>query len=187
MVYWSIFDKYVALSNLSIYYTWENIKESCKSNRFRISALKWYEEFELSDGWKSVSDIQDFFLYIIKTHVTVTDNTSTTIDVNKIENRITSTIKAGYYLEVLTNETIKLLESTKNKITKDANGENVPNLEITEVVLVHSNIVNNDYQQDSTVSDTFVTNKSFGWLLDISSKHFMFLKTFDSELLYIEV
>ena len=57
MVYWSIFDKYVALSNLSIYYTWENIKESYKNNRFRISALRWYEEFELLDGWKSVSDI----------------------------------------------------------------------------------------------------------------------------------
>ena len=86
----------------------------------------------------------------------------------------------------MTTETIKLLGSTKNKISKDANGD-VPNLKITEVVLVHCNIVNNDYQQDSTVSDTFVTNKSFGWLLDISSKHFMFLKTFDSELLYIEV
>ena len=87
----------------------------------------------------------------------------------------------------MTTETIKLLGSTKNKISKDANGENVPNLKITEVVLVHYNIVNNEYQQGSRVLHTFVTNKSFGWLLDISSKHFMFLKTFDSELLYIEV
>ena len=86
----------------------------------------------------------------------------------------------------MTTETIKLLGCTKNKISKDANGD-VPNLKITEVVLVHYNIVNNDYQQDSRVLHTFVTNKSFGWLLDISSKHFMFLKTFDSELLYIEV
>ena len=67
------------------------------------------------------------------------------IYVNKIENRITFKIKTGYYLELLTVETIKLLGSTGNKITKDKNGQNVPHLEITEVVLVHCNIVNNDY------------------------------------------
>ena len=70
------------------------------------------------------------------------------------------------------SETIKLLESTKSKTTKDKNGENVPHLEITEVVLVHCNIVNNDYQQDSRVLYTFVPNKSFGQLLDISPKKF---------------
>ena len=82
---------------------------------------------------------------------------------------------------------MKLLGSTKSKITKDENGENVPHLEITEVVLVHCNIVNNDYQQDSRVLYTFVPNKSFGQLLDISPKNFIFLKTFDSEFSYIEV
>ena len=71
------------------------------------------------------------------------------IYVDKIENRITFKIKAGYQLELLTPEIIKLLGSTKNKITKDTNGENVPDLEITEVVLLRCNIVNNDYQQDS--------------------------------------
>ena len=71
------------------------------------------------------------------------------IYVNKIENRITFKIKAGYQLELLTPEIIKLLGITKNKITKDTNGENVPDLEITEVVLLRCNIVNNDYQQDS--------------------------------------
>ena len=70
------------------------------------------------------------------------------IYVNKIENRITFQIKTGYYLELLTPETMKLLESTKSKITKDGNGENVLHLEITEVVFIHCNIVNNDYQQD---------------------------------------
>ena len=109
------------------------------------------------------------------------------IYVNKIENRITFKIKTGYYLELLTPETMKLLGSTKSKITKDENGENVPHLEITEVVLVHCNIVNNDYQQDSRVLYTFVPNKSFGQLLDISPKNFIFLKTFDSEFSYIEV
>ena len=78
------------------------------------------------------------------------------IYVNKIENRITFKIKSGYYLELLTPETMKLLESTKSKITKDENGENVTYLEITEVVVVHYNIVNNDYQHDSSVFYTFV-------------------------------
>ena len=76
---------------------------------------------------------------------------------------------------------MKLLGSTKNKITKDENGENVPHLEITEVVLVHCNMVNNDYQQDSRVLYTFVSNKYFGSLLDISSSNDIFLKTFNSE------
>ena len=76
---------------------------------------------------------------------------------------------------------MKLLGSTKNKTTKDKNGENVPHLEITEVVLVHCNIVNNDYQQDSRVLYTFVQNKSFGSLLDISSSNHIFLKKFNSE------
>ena len=79
--------------------------------------------------------------------------------VNKIENRITLRIKTGYYLELLTPETIKLLGSTKSKITKDKNSENVPHLEITAVILVHYNIVNNDYQQDSRVLYIFVPNK----------------------------
>ena len=76
---------------------------------------------------------------------------------------------------------MKLLGSTANKITKDKNGENVPHLEITGVVLVHCNMVNNDYQQDSRVLHTFIPNKSFGSLLDISPSNQIFLKTFNSE------
>ena len=76
---------------------------------------------------------------------------------------------------------MKLLGITKCKITKDKNGENVPHLEVTKVVLVHCNIVNNDYQEDSRVLCIFVSNKSFGQFLDISPKNFKFLKTFDSE------
>ena len=82
---------------------------------------------------------------------------------------------------------MKLLWSTKSKITKDQTGENVSRLEITEVVLIHFNFVNYDYQQDSRVLCTFVPNKSFGQLLDISPKHFMFLKSFNSEFSYIQV
>ena len=106
---------------------------------------------------------------------------------NKIENRIAFEIKAGYYLEPWTPETMKLLESTENKITKDKNGESVPHLEITEVVLVHCNIVNNYYQQDVKVLYTFVPNKSFGSLLEISIKNQISLKTFNSEFLTIQV
>ena len=82
---------------------------------------------------------------------------------------------------------MKLLETTKNKITKDENGENVPHLEITEVALVHCSIVNNDYQQDSRILHTFDPNKSFGQLLDISPENFIFLKTLGLEFSYIEV
>ena len=109
------------------------------------------------------------------------------IYVNKIEDKITFKIKTGYYLELLTPETMKLLGSTKSKITKDENGENVPHLEITEVVLIYCNIVNNDYQQNSRVLYTFISNISFGQSLDISPKHFIFSKTFDSEFSYIEL
>ena len=95
-----------------------------------------------------MSDIQDYFQYILTKHGENTDKPLVHIYVNQIENRVKLKIKNGYSLEFLTPETIKLLGSTKNKITKDKNGENVPHLEITEVVLVHCDIVNNDYQQD---------------------------------------
>ena len=76
---------------------------------------------------------------------------------------------------------MKLPRSTENKITKDKNGENIPHLEIPEVVLVHCNIVNSDYQQDSRVLYTFVPNKPFGSLLEIAPTKYIFLKTFNSE------
>ena len=82
---------------------------------------------------------------------------------------------------------MKLLGRTKNKRTKDKNGENVLHLEITEVVLVHCDIVNNDYQHDSRVLYTFVPNKSFGSLLEISPTNHIFLKTFNSEYDEIKV
>ena len=77
---------------------------------------------------------------------------------------------------------MKLLGSIENKITKDKNGKNLPHLEINEVVLVHCNIVNNDYQQDSRVLYTFVSNKSFSSLLEISPTNHIFLKTFNFEV-----
>ena len=76
---------------------------------------------------------------------------------------------------------MRLLGSAENKITKDKNGENVPHLEIVELVLVHCNLVNNDYQEDSRILFTFVPNKAFGNLLEISPTNHVFLKTFNSE------
>ena len=173
----------IALSNLSIYCnTWKNIKNSYNNNQFKISTPKWNDEFELLDGSYSVSDIQDYFEYILIKHGEDIDKPSLQIYVNKIENRVTFKIKNRYSLELLTPETMKLLGSTKNRITKDKNGENVPHFEIAEVVvLVHVNTVNNDYQQDSRVLHTFVSNKLFGSLLEISPTNNIFLKTFNSE------
>ena len=127
-------------------------------------------------GWYSVSDIQDYLEYILKKHRENNDNPSVKIYVNKIENRITFRIKNGYSLKLLTPEAMKLLGSTENKIIQDKNGENVPHLKITEEVLVHCNIVNNDYQQDSRVLYTFVPNKPFGSLLEIFSNKSYFFK-----------
>ena len=113
-------------------------------------------KYQLRHGIKSLSYLMDHILYQIfkitinlslNKHETVTDNPSIMIYKNKIENRITYKIKTGYYLELLTPETIKLLGSTKSKITKDKNSENVIHLEITEVLLIHCNVVNNSYQQ----------------------------------------
>ena len=92
-----------------------------------------------------------------------------------------------YSLELLTSEIMKLLGSTENKITKDKNSENVPYHEIKEVVIVHCNIVNNGYQQDSMVVYTFAPNKPFGSLVEISPTNHIFLKIFNSELEDIEV
>ena len=129
----------------------EKYKRLYNNNKFKISAPTWNEEFKLPDGSYSVSDIQDYFEYLLKKHGQDIDKPPVLIYVNKIENMVTFKIKNGYSFELLTEETMNLLGSTENKITTDKNGENVPHLEITEVVLVHSNIVNNDYQKDSRV------------------------------------
>ena len=106
---------------------------------------------------------------------------------NKIETKITFDIKTGYYLELLTPETMKLLGRTKSKITKNKDCENLPYLEINEVALVHCIIVSNNYEQNSRNLYTFVPNKSLGQLLDISPKNLKFLKTLDSAWSYIEI
>ena len=116
------------------------MKSSYNNNKFKTSAPTWNDEFELPDGSYSVSDIQDYFEYILKKHGEDIDKPPVQIYVNKIENRVIFKIKNGYSLELLTPETMKLPESTKNKITKNKNSEDVPHLEITGLVLVHRNI-----------------------------------------------
>ena len=179
--------KTVALSNLSIYYTWKNIKSSYSNNRFKMSAPTWSEEFELPNGSYSISDIQDYFEHILKKHNESVDNPSIRIYIKKTENRITFKIKSGYYLEPLTPETMKLFGSTVSKINKDKNGENLPHLEVVKLLLVHCNLVNNDYQQDSRILYTFVPSKTFGKLLEISPTNHVFLKTFNSEFQEVKI
>ena len=96
-------------------------------------------------------------------------------------------IKNGYCLELLTSETMKLVGSAESKITEDKNGENVPRLEVVELVLVHCNLVNNDYKQDSGILYAFVPNKTFGSLFEISPTNHVFLKTFNSEFQEIKI
>ena len=157
-------NKNIALSNLSIYYTWKNIKSAYNNNEFKISAPTWNDTFDLPDGSYSISDIQYYFEFIIKKHKTLNEDLPIEIYPNKIKNRIVFKIKTGYKLELLTPETMRLLGSTKKVVDKDKNGENVPKLESVEVVLVHCNLVKNDYQHSSSFSFTqvlfsFVPNK----------------------------
>ena len=149
----------MALANLHIYYTWKSIKSAYNNNRFKISAPTWNDEFDLPDGSYSISDIQDYFEYMIKKHETIANNPPIQIYTNKIKNRIVFKIKTGYTLESLSPETLKLLGSAKKDVDQDKDGEDVQKLESVEVVLVHCNLVNNNYQQTSKVLFTFVPNK----------------------------
>ena len=144
-------NKNMALANLSIYYTWKNIKSAYSNNIFKISAPTLNGEFDLPDGSYSIADIQDYFEFIIKKHKTLTGNPPMQIYPNKIKNRIVFNVKTGYKLELLSSETMKLLESTEKDVDQDKDGEDVPKLESVEVVLMHCNLVNNNYQQVSKV------------------------------------
>ena len=117
----------------------------------------------------------------------MTQNPQIQIYPNKIKNRIVFKIKTGYKLELLTPETKKLLESTKKVVDKDKNGENIPKLESAKVILVHFNLVKNDYQHTSKVLFTFVPNKKFGQLLNISPHVFTMMNTVNTEFSYVEV
>ena len=125
----------MALANLSIYYTWKNVKSIYNNNKFKILAPTWNETFDLPDGSYNISEIQDYIEYIIKKHETIGENAPILIYANTINNRIVFKIKGGYKLELLSKETMKLLGSTENIIDSDKNSENVPRLENADVVL----------------------------------------------------
>ena len=180
-------NKKMALANLSIYYTWKGIKSEYNNNKFKISALTLNDEFNLSDGSYSISDIQNYFEYFIKKDETTADNPSVQIYVNKIKNRIVFKIKTGYKLELLSKETMQLLRSSKKDIDKNKDGEIVPRLETVEVVLVHCNLVNNSYQQASKVLFIFVPNKQFDQLITITPHSLTMLKTTNAEFSFIEI
>ena len=103
----------MALANLSIYYTWKNVKSEYNNNKFKISAPTWNDTFDILDGSYSIVDIQDYFEFIKKYDKTLTEDLQVQIYPNKIKSIIISNIKTGYKLELLTPETMKLLGSTK--------------------------------------------------------------------------
>ena len=167
----------MALANLSIYYTWKNIKSEY-NNKFKNSAPTWNDFFDLPDGFYSVSDIQDYFEFIIKKHETLTENPPVQIYPNKIRIVFFPKKKKGYKLEFLTLETMKLLRSAKKEVDKDKDGENVPKVESVEVVLVHCNLVKNDYQHTSMIIRT--------QLINISSHSLTMMNTVNTEFSSVE-
>ena len=170
-------NKNMALANLSIYCTWKNIKSEYNNNKFKISTPTWNDTF----------DYQMVLEFIIKKHKTLTENLPIQIYPNKIKNRIVFKIKTGYKLEFLPPETMRLLGSTKKDVDSDKNSGNVPKLQSVEVVLVHCNLVKNDYQHSSKVLFSFVPNKQFGQLINISPHSLTILNTINTEFFFIEV
>ena len=172
--------KNMVLSNLSIYYARKNIQSECSNSKFKISAPAWNDTFDLPDGSYSIEDIQDYFEFIINKHETLSENPP-------VQNRIVFNIKMRYKLELLTPETMKLLESGKKDVDKYKDGENVPKLESVEVVLVHCNLVKNDYQHTSKVLFTFAPNKHFGQLINISPDSLTMMNTINTKFSFVEV
>ena len=180
-------NKNFALANLSIYYTWKNVKSSYNKNKFKIYVPTWNETFDLPDGSYPIAALQDYFEYIIKKHETITTTSQVLIYVNAINNRVVFNIKTGYKLELLSKETMRLLGSSTNAIDAEKNGELVPKLESVDLALVHCNLVNNTYQKASRVLFTFVPNKSYGQLITTIPHPLIMLKTVNTEFSFAEV
>ena len=170
-------NKNIGLVNLSIYYTWKNIKSAYSNNIFKIPSPAWNNEFDLLEGSCPIVGIQDYFEFIIKKHKTLVENPPIQIYPIKIKNRIVFKVKTGYKLELFSPEKMKLLGSTREDVDKDKDGGDVPKLESVEVVLVDCNLVNNTYQQASKVLCTFGPNKQFGQLITILLQLLTMLRT----------
>ena len=117
----------MALANLSICCTWKNIKSVCNNDKFKISAPTWNDEFDLPDGSDPIADIQDYFEFVTNKHETLAENLPVQIYPNKIKNKIVFKVKTGYNLELLSQETMKLLGSIGKDIDQDKDGEDVNN------------------------------------------------------------
>ena len=159
-------NKKIVLSDLSIHYTWYNIKEAYNNNKVRLSGPTWSEDVTSPGGSYEISQLQTYFLdeVIIKHESNVKSNEQSPILIyaNRILNRVSFRIKTGYKLELLTNETMRLLRD--GMVKRMVNGENVPKLEIVRKVLVFCNLVQNVYLQESKLLFSFVPNSRFGSL-----------------------
>ena len=176
-------NKNIALANLSIYYTWKNIKSEYNNNKFKIHAPIWNDEFNLPNGSYNIEQIPDYFKYIIEKYETIADNPQIIL----IKNRIVFKTKTGYKLELSTEETMQLLGSSRKVIDKNKNREIGPRLEAAEVILVHCSLVNNNYQQVSKVLFAFVPTKQFGQLITITPHPLTMLKTTNAGFSFIEI
>ena len=141
----------------------------------------------MPDGSYSIAALQNYFEYIIKKHETIAEFYPVLIYVNEINNRIVFKTKSGYKLELLSKETMKLLRSSVDIVDGDKNSELVPKLESVDLVLVHCNLVNNSYQQASKVLFTFIPNKKYGQLINVSPETLIMLKTVNTEFSFIEI
>ena len=180
-------NKNIPLANLTIYYTWKNVKSDYNNNKFKISAPMWNDTFDVPDGSYSIVARQNYFEYIIKKHETIANVSPVLIYVNEINNRFALKIRSGYKFELLSKETMRLLGSLTDTIDRDKNSELVPKLESVDLVLVHCNLVNNSYQQASKVLFTFVPNEKHGQLITISPNSLIMLKTINTEFSFIEI
>ena len=146
----------------------------------KISAPTWNDTFFLPDGSYSIADIQDYFEFIIKKHETLPENPSVQIHPNKIkENRI--------QIRISISRNDKIIREHKKDIEHDKDGEDVSKLESVEVVLVHCNLVNNNYLKTSKVLFTFVPNKQFEQLINIAPYSLAMLGTTNTEFSFTEV
>ena len=173
--------KHVALQNLSIYYKRKNVRKQYKSNKLKIIAPTWNDEFEYPDSSYSVSDIQNYIEYIIKKNETLTTISHIHVYINRISNRLVFKIKDGYMVELQTPETMKLFGRTTKLIDKTKNREKVASPEVAEVVLVQCNLVDNHYQQKSEALYTFTPNKSYAYFLNAELNNSLFLKSYNTE------
>ena len=177
-------NKTISLANLSIYYTWENIK-SAYNNKFKISGPKWSETFDLPDGSYEISDIQDYFLKMIQKHEsTIKNNEESPISIypNEVKNRIVFKIKTGYKLELLSKEAQKLLGDGP-LIDKDKNSKNIPQLDQVAYALLYCKLVSNQYLQNSKLLYEFFPDKKFGQLISAQTSSIYSISLFG----YIEI